>query len=147
MPPLRQRREVIPHLAEQYLFNFAAAQSTDAKRLSPAALDALLQYGWPGNVRELRNVLERAIALTPGPTIEMEDLPSAIQLCAGDSLSEVEGLSMPPGNGLAQARRQAEHARLAEALNRNGNNRSQTATELGISRVTLYKKLHQYGFE
>ncbi len=147
VPPLRERRKVISHLAEQYLVSFAAAHSAEVKQLSPAALEALGQYDWPGNVRELRNVLERAIALTLGPTIELADLPSAVRLCAANSSSEADVAIMPPSNGLAQARRQAEHARLADVLNRNGNNRSQTATELGISRVTLYKKLRQYGFD
>ena len=147
VPPLRERRQAIPRLAEQYLASFAEAHATDVKRLSPAALTALVQHPWPGNVRELRNVIERSVALTQGATIELADLPPAIQLCAGVPAPDVEELLVQPANGLAQARRQAEHARLTDALSRNRNNRSQTATDLGISRVTLYKKLHQYGLE
>lgn len=74
VPPLRERRDDIPPLAEHFL----ARHGVPALTLSPPALDALAAFDWPGNVRQLERVLERAIALSPGPTIRLDDLPDHI---------------------------------------------------------------------
>jgi DNA-binding NtrC family response regulator len=104
-------------------------------------------YDWPGNVRELRNVIERAVALCPGAEIHLSDLPEAIRCLADFPAAAVEyGPVVRVTKGtLAQTKEDAEAARIATALARNGNNRLRAAAELGISRMTLYKKLYRYG--
>src|SRR5207248_209117 len=73
LPPLRDRRAAIAPLAAQFLAEFAARNRPDVRGLSSAAVRALEAYGWPGNVRELRNVIERAVALCPGPDVQPRD--------------------------------------------------------------------------
>jgi two-component system response regulator HydG len=147
MPPLRERREIIPHLAD----HFVAALSTRNRRpihaVSEEAQEALLSYDWPGNIRELRNVIERAVALCTKPRIELPDLPKAVQSSLEshswqirlDTAEEVDRLS------LRHAKGEAEAARIMKALEKHANNRLKAALELGISRMTLYKKMHRYG--
>jgi two-component system response regulator HydG len=151
LPPLRQRRELLRPLVRRFLGEFAQRDGRPAKRLSAAALAALESFDWPGNVRELRNVLERAVALGPRDTIDLADLPEAVQrFRAGEAeilAAPRPGVphAVPLGNGLARARKEAEAHRLIAALERHNSNRTAAAAELGISRVTLYKKLHRYG--
>jgi DNA-binding NtrC family response regulator len=111
---------------------------------------ALQGYDWPGNIRELRNVVERAVALCPGSLIQLADLPenlraapalsAAPRLAVHLSVPNVAGRSM-----LRTAKEEAEVVRITEALRRHRNNRLRAAAELGISRMSLYKKLHKYG--
>src|SRR5262245_59926458 len=102
---------------------------------------ALRSYSWPGNVRELRNAIERAVALRVSGLIQLEDLPDAVRGCSGHLVPAVVTDMAPT---LAKSRSEAEAQFIAGALNRNNNNRQRTALELGISRMTLYKKLHLY---
>ena len=103
---------------------------------------ALSAYDWPGNIRELRNVVERLMALSLGPLIELNDLPAAVRASAQNIVREER---QPERNRLAAARRSAERQQLEAALIKSNNTRSRAACELGISRVTLYKKLRKYG--
>jgi DNA-binding NtrC family response regulator len=79
LPPLRQRRGAIAALAEHFRAQFSRRGRPDLGGLTPEALRALQAYAWPGNIRELRNVLERAVALAPGPLIALSDLPDVIR--------------------------------------------------------------------
>jgi DNA-binding NtrC family response regulator len=109
---------------------------------------ALLTYTWPGNIRELRNVIERAVALCPRPVVQVTDLPEALQSAVSRcswSAPHSATASLPPVSPLGKVRERAERARIVEALQKTGNNRLRAAVELGISRRTLYKKLHRYG--
>ncbi len=151
LPPLRDRRAAIAPLAGQFLAEFAARNRPDVCGLSPAAICALESYSWPGNVRELRNVIERAVALCPGPIIQLRDLPEAMR-SAADSPTVTHGrLPLTVGSAsvqpatLAQSREETEIRQIQDALIRHRNNRRRTAAELGISRMGLYKKLHKYG--
>src|SRR5207247_1506754 len=111
---------------------------------------AFEQYDWPGNIRELRNAIERAVALCPGPEIGLADLPEAIgaaEDCAETSRPQsplVIDITSATGT-LGEAKEGAETTRILGALRRHRNNRLRAAQELGISRMTLYKKLHKYG--
>jgi len=130
LPPLRDRREDIPALAE-YFLGRAAAKLGRTLRLSPGALERLLRYPWPGNVRELENALERAAILARAENIEPEDL----HLGASPAL---------PGQiTLADA----ERAHILQTLERFGRNHSGAAEALGIGRTTLWRKLKEYGIE
>jgi two-component system response regulator HydG len=155
--PLRERPTVvIEAIARQFLGQYAAWDGGLVKGLTPEALEALLHHSWPGNLRELRNAIERAVALCAGEVIEVEDLPAPLWAVAPPAASRApsavpEGAGTPPGadrpaeGTLSQAKQEAEAARIVAALERHNNNRLRAAAELGVSRMTLYKKLHRYG--
>jgi two-component system, NtrC family, response regulator HydG len=150
LPPLRERPEVIAGLANRFLDQFAEQCGHRLLGFSASALACLESYTWPGNVRELRNVIERAVVLGNGDQVGTEDLPSSVR---GDRTEEIkswvnphfEPAPVPPGQTLVAIREGAEHERILEALVKNGNNRRRAARDLGISRMTLYKKMHKYG--
>ncbi len=148
IPPLRERPQMVRPLAERFAAQFSLANRRPFHGFSHAASIALEAYAWPGNARELRNVVERAAVLCPWRIIDATDLPEKVQRCdataSGHPGPSVNGVK-PKGNVLAEARTNAERGRLLQALRQNGNNRSHAALELGVSRVTLYKKLRKYG--
>jgi DNA-binding NtrC family response regulator len=149
LPPLRARRGDIPSMATEFMAEFASRSGRPAQMFSPEALQALLAYRWPGNVRELRNAIERAVALCPGSHIQLGDLPEVIAAAGGGSRPGRLNLDRYPDGAAAtlpleRAREQVEIERITQALQRCGNNRLRAAAALGISRRTLYKKLHRY---
>ncbi len=151
LPPLRERREDIPLMAEQFLARAAAASGTAAKRFSPAALGALRDYAWPGNVRQLENLSLRLAVLAPGREIQVGDLPPAI----------VEGgAEMPVADWTIGLRAWAEHALargetgihatahaafervlLETAIAAQRGHRQNAAKVLGLGRNTITRKL------
>ena len=148
LPPLRERPGAVGPLAARFLREFAARNRPDVGGLTAEAGRALAAYRWPGNVRELRNVLERAVALCPGPLVGLRDLPEAVRApetarWAGPRPAAPATSDMPVT--LRQSKAEAEVRRISEALRKHGNNRLRAAAELGISRMGLYKKLHKYG--
>jgi DNA-binding NtrC family response regulator len=149
LPPLRERRHVIHALVEKYLGDFAARNDRPVQAIARAALQALEEYDWPGNIRELRNVIERAVALCPGAQIGLEDLPDALRRDRphnGVALTPSPARLGPTEAGtLVRTKEAAEAQRIVAALQKHNNNRQRAAAELGISRMTLYKKLHRYG--
>jgi DNA-binding NtrC family response regulator len=145
LPPLRERPGEIATLAAQFAGEFAARNGRPVPGLSADALQALEQYSWPGNIRELRNVVERAVILCPGPEIALDDLPDTVSSAYKQS-GPLAGGVHPSGPGtLARTKEEAEALRITDALRKHRNNRQRAAAELGISRMTLYKKLHRYG--
>jgi transcriptional regulator with PAS, ATPase and Fis domain len=150
LPPLRERRPSIASLAEKFFSELAARNRPDVRGLTADVMEALEAYHWPGNIRELRNIIERAVALTAGPDVVLEDLPEPIRLAAVDSPDELPGPSPAISLArvsptLAQSKEAAEVLRIKQALAKNNNNRLRAASELGISRMGLYKKLQKYG--
>jgi DNA-binding NtrC family response regulator len=151
LPPLRDRRSCVPLLAQRFLAEFAGRNRPDVRGIVPAALAALQDYPWPGNIRELRNVVERAVALCPGPDVQLSDLPEAVRRAGtGPDLLPLPRAAGPAPQGpsgltLAEHREAAEVMRIQAALAKHNNNRLRAASELGISRMGLYKKLHKYG--
>ncbi len=143
LPPLRERISGIPLWAQAFLSEFAHRAGRSDLAIAADAMRALEAYSWPGNVRELRNVIERAVALSDGPTIQIEDLPEALSSLASTIL--LKATPSPSTSTLAHSKQQAERSQIAQALERNGNSRLRAAAELGISRMTLYKKLHKLG--
>jgi DNA-binding NtrC family response regulator len=148
--PLREQRQVIPALASQFLLEFATRYDRRVSQIAPASLQALLDYDWPGNVRELRNVMERAVALSCGPELQVETFSGAPDP-AGDSspILPPEGLTGQSRSSVARtlkmAKESAELTHILKALRKHQNNRARAAAELGISRVTLYSKLRRHG--
>ncbi len=149
LPPLRDRPEVIAALAHKFFREFAdQRRATSLKSITPDTVQALTAYSWPGNIRELRNVLERAVALSRGPEIQLTDLPEAVRSArpaiAPAELPRSQPTPRPSPSTLAQSKEEAEILLITEVLRRNNNNRLRAAAELGISRMGLYKKLHKY---
>jgi DNA-binding NtrC family response regulator len=149
LPPLREQPDMIPQLASHFLKDCASRNGRPVHGIEGKALRVLEAYQWPGNIRELRNVIERAVALCPGEYIGLADLPE----CIGSAASPpFHPSGQPPQfigksslSVLRDTRLKAEAALILATLRKHGNNRVRTALELGISRRTLYKKLHRYG--
>ena len=136
IPPLRERREDIPLLAQRFVERFSAETGKRVQGFSPGAMKLLQAYAWPGNVRELRNVVERATILCDGDVIREEQLPPELEPATSESVS----LRLP----LDQTLEQVEREYLLAALRRHRGNKARTAEALGISEKTLYNKLHRY---
>jgi transcriptional regulator with PAS, ATPase and Fis domain len=136
VPPLRERREDILPLARVLLAGSALSMKRKITGLTPGAADQLLRYAWPGNVRELENVMERAVALSPGSRVELEDLPEEVrQACALPVASD----------GTVRPLEVIEKEYILAALAMNGGNQTRTAEQLHIGSATLYRKLKSYG--
>ncbi|HVE35398.1 MAG TPA: sigma-54 dependent transcriptional regulator [Gemmatimonadaceae bacterium] len=140
LPPLRQRQDDIPILAEHFLQRIAGVRGEEPKRLSTAARDALLDYAWPGNVRELENALERSIILTEGPEIGVPTLPERVTQRRAEPLVSTR---TPPNPTLESV----ERAYIMWVLQSENGNKSRAAEVLGIDPSTLYRKLSRYGVE
>jgi DNA-binding NtrC family response regulator len=138
LPPLRERREDLPALAE-YFASRSAARLGREIRLAPETVERLLRYPWPGNVRELENAIERAVILARGDAVTPEDLPPHV--AAGLNLGPSPAL--PKQTSLAEA----ERGHILTTLERYGRNHSAAAEALGIGRTTLWRKLKEYGIE
>ncbi len=164
LPPLRERTDDIPMLADGFLRRFSAELGKQIVAFSPEALDRLMRYPFPGNVRELQNAVERAAVLCRGQTVQVGDLPPTM---AGDGAGGPSGGSHAMGMAgtagmagaaggndvawtpmtLEEALREPERQILLRALTANGWNRQKAADQLGINRTTLYKKLKSLGIE
>lgn len=138
LPPLRQRAEDIPLLAEGFLARSAATRAEEPKTLSEGALDALMAHIWPGNVRELENALERAVILSSGSTILPEALPDRVTARRAEPLVSDRAPVTPTLEAI-------ERAYIQWVLQNEGGNKSRTAEMLGIDPSTLYRKLARYG--
>jgi len=139
VPPLRDRAEDIPRLADHFMQELAREYGRRRKVFDPAALAALQRYRWPGNVREMRNVLERLMIMVPGDTIAASDLSFL------DGSLAVE----EPGGGvtvpLHEARDRFERDYILRALAAQQGNISRTAESLGVERSNLYRKMRGFG--
>jgi len=138
LPPLRERREDIPLLAEHFLARFAGRQGR-ALRLSAGAMERLLRYPWPGNVRELENAMERTAILAQAETVEAGDLPPHV----GGAVVLGPAPALAPEQTLAEA----ERAHIAQTLERCGWNHTRASEALGIGRTTLWRKLKEFGID
>ena len=136
LPPLRDRREDIPLLAERFIARSCKRHHQPLRQVSGQAMRALSKAPWPGNVRELQHYIERAVVTTTGPTIACEDL------FAPDAVVEEDLRSATRG-----AVAQAERARIVDTLKKTGGNRARAAKLLKISRASLYNKLGAYRIE
>ncbi|HEU4390964.1 MAG TPA: sigma-54 dependent transcriptional regulator [Blastocatellia bacterium] len=133
VPPLRERREDIPLLADHFLKEFSRSMNRPVTGLSKEAHQALRCHDWPGNVRELQNAMERAVLVAKTERIQPEDLP----LPAGDSNGESAGKSLS----------EVERRHIKRVLEETGWNVHRAARLLEIDRVTLYNKIKKYGFK
>jgi len=140
LPPLRDRREDIPLLAESFLERSGQQRGEPAKRLSDEAAAALLAYNWPGNVRELENALERAVILTLGPIISPSALPERVTERRTESLVAERTAPNPTLEVI-------EKAYIMWVLQSEAGNKTRAAEMLGIDPSTLHRKLARYGVD
>lgn len=138
LPPLRQRADDIPLLADSFLARSAQLRSEDPKVLADETLDALMAYAWPGNVRELENALERAVILSSGGTIHADALPERVTARRAEPLVSERAPVTPTLEAI-------ERAYIQWVLQNEGGNKSRAADMLGIDPSTLYRKLARYG--
>lgn len=164
VPPLRERREDIPLLASAFLERYSLANRKTIKGFTPQAMDALLKYGWPGNVRELQNAVERAVILCAGDYVSERELPLAVSVVlkeeqnagkAGTSVScamsmhdeQDDGERFPVAVTPGMTLDALERALILNTLRETGDNKSEAARRLGITRATLHNKLKRYDME
>jgi two-component system, NtrC family, response regulator HydG len=131
VPPLRERREDLPLLIDRLLSDLCLRQGRPQTKLSRQAMELMLAHTWPGNVRELINALDYALMLRPQGYIEPAHLPPGI-------------IGAPPGQN-DPSMQCGERQRLVLALRRAGGNQSEAARLLGVSRVTVWKRMQRYG--
>jgi two-component system response regulator HydG len=140
MPPLRERSEDVPLLAQHFLERFSGRNRKTIRGFTPQAMDRLLRYIWPGNVRELMNAVERAVVLARSDILTEEDF-STIGETQGPS-SEAEREPEPASGRVSLE--EMERATILKTLEETGGNKSEAARRLGITRKTLHKRLKKY---
>lgn len=142
IPPLRERKDDIPVLVEQFLYKSSGISGKAPKRILEDALEALVNYSWPGNIRELENIVERCVVVTSGNLIALEDLPEYI-LRNG---TKVENPAIN-ANTLDEAVDNAEKNAITKVLQECLGNRTHASEKLGISRRSLHRKIIKYNIE
>src|SRR5688500_1822793 len=134
IPPLRDRTEDIPVMAHEFVQRAAARMEKDVRTVSAEAMTLLVRYAWPGNVRELEHAIERAVILARGTTITVRELPPEVAEGRND-LRQAETLNI----------KEQEQRLIRQGLEKFDGNRKRAAEALGISPVTLWRKMQDYG--
>ena len=139
VPPLRERQEDIPKLADYFLREFTRAYGRKTKELTPEAYQALSDYGWPGNVRELRNLMERIVIMNPQARVDARHIPLQSQ-------RRGNGQKAPEWSGsLQEVRESAERDYILKKLEESSGNVTRTSELLGLERSNLYRKMKTLG--
>jgi DNA-binding NtrC family response regulator len=144
MPPLRDRRDDVPLLIDHFLDRLNVKLGLKVNGVSPDARIRLMAHDWPGNVRELESVLQRAMIMMDGSTIQAADLPINVGRRPGTSSPPTDGEPVLPGTMeevVARAKARVEDALIEATMAQFGGNQTRTAEALGIGRRTLYNKL------
>ncbi len=130
IPPLRERRDDIPLLADAFVRRFSLAMGKHIARVTPAAMNLLVQHNWPGNVRELENAVERAMVVASEPELREGDFT----------------LTLRPAEPAGRTLEEVERVHILRVLEECGGNKTRAAAALDIDRVTLHNKLKKYGW-
>ena len=141
IPPLRERREDIPLLIDEFVKKYCDENCRNKLEISKEALDALMKYNYPGNVRELENIIERSVVLCRGSLLTSGDLPVAVRIKLQDDVTEEQGLTLND-----QVER-LEKKLIYDALNSAGGNQSKAAALLGLTERNLRYKLKIYDYQ
>ncbi len=141
IPPLSERREDIPLLAQHFLGMFSEKNNKEIKGFTPGAMDRLIRYDWPGNVRELMNAVERGVVLTRTDYLDVQDFAMA----QNGSRPPAKAVPMLGGNEKNLPLEAIEKVAVLRMLEATDGNKSEAARRLGITRKTLHKKLKKYG--
>ena len=140
VPPLKDRQEDIPALAEYFVEKFAKKNNRQVSGITPRCMALLLNYPWPGNVRELENAIERGIILMRGDYLDEESLPIPVRRFAMKNETSLASAVTPPGS-----LEEAEQTVIKNILTETGGNKSEASRRLNITRKTLLSKMHKYG--
>jgi len=144
VPPLRDRKDDIPFLAESFLRRFVQEYQKKIDAFSPDVLEAFDRHYWPGNVRELENAVEQAVILAKSNMVQLSDLPARVRTAAATALP-------PPGEvpqkRLTALMQEPEKEIILAELQKRGGNIRETAAALNVSRTTLYAKLKKFGID
>jgi two-component system nitrogen regulation response regulator NtrX len=141
VPPLRDRAEDVPRLAEHFMATLAGEYGRRVKRFAPEAMTRLQQHSWPGNVRELHNAVERLLIMVPGDVITLHDVGFVGDAPLASPAAGGNGATLP----LADARDRFERDYILQMLATHQGNISRTADALGVERSNLYKKMRAFG--
>ena len=141
VPPLRERREDVPILVRAFFERYSAKHARPVTGIEPEAYRRLLAYPWPGNVRELQHAIERAVLVTRGPQLTVDDLPEALQRDATAPAASAIAPSEVPAGSLEDI----ERASILKALESTRWNKQAAAALLGLRRPTLYSKMRKHG--
>ena len=146
LPPLRERREDIPILANDMLTRYASLYGLRCREIDPEAMRRMVQYDWPGNVRELRNAVERAVVMTNDERLGVDDLPPELERSTPRA-AETSGdaLELPFVADFKEARREFERAYIERRLSETGGNVTRAAELLDMHRQSLQHKLRELG--
>jgi DNA-binding NtrC family response regulator len=145
LPPLRERTDDIPVLAEHFLEKYAPAGGRRVQGFRPDAMEAMKRYAWPGNVRELENLVERMVILSRGAWLEKKDLPPAMVRDGDRSAGEAGEKLRIKSLDFRKAKEEFENGLIRQALSLSGGNRKKAATLLGLKRTTLLEMLKRKG--
>ena len=140
IPPLKERREDIPLLAQHFLKLFTEKNRKQIKGFTPHTMDRLLKYDWPGNVRELMNTIERGVVLSRSEYLDEGEMPLDL-----DDESNREPMHEKDATPAELPLDEVEKVTILKTLDSAGGNKSEAARRLGITRRTLHKKLKKYG--
>jgi two-component system response regulator HydG len=143
VPPLRERIEDVPLLAQHFLSRYNERSGT-RRALSPESIEHLCNWSWPGNVRELENAIERAAALAESDELKPSDFPFGLEPAIPVALTP-SGAAVGPPVTLAEAIDAAERAAISASLARNPGDLAQVARELAVSSTTLWRKMKRHG--
>ena len=144
IPPLRERLEDIPPIAQKILDKFNQGKEI-VKRISPEVLDSLMMYNFPGNVRELVNLMERMVVMSEGEVITVSDLPSQIRSAIPERLSE--GTKISDGDFRLKAVVEEFEARIISRVLGNHKNMAEAARAMGLNPSTLWRKIQRLGIK
>jgi DNA-binding NtrC family response regulator len=151
VPPLRARRSDIPLLAQYFLEKFSQRERKTVRDITPEAMQLLLAYEYPGNVRELQHILERAITMCTEPLITVNVLPPQVRQNVREQPAEAEATRPVEATNGGESRLMVLEAKeqelIREAIHRNQGNLEQAAKDLGISRVTLWRRMKKFNIK
>ena len=150
LPPLRERKEDIPLLAQHFLAVFENSMKKGVTGFSDSVMELLLNHSWPGNIRELEHVIERAYVLCVGDTLTTDHLPAEIMLTETPRPPSHEPVSVQPDHlqPISPAMTsEDEIAHIIDALRRTAGNKAKAARLLGVDRSTLYRKISAFNID
>jgi two-component system response regulator AtoC len=150
LPPLRERLEDVPILAEHFLQRHAGLSNGRVKSIAQGVISDMMNYAWRGNIRELENLVKRAIIKTSGDTITVMELPIVDDVRTGPStpdMSQRPGFTTPYKDYLSTIMRDAEEKYLLRMLRIHKGNINQIAKLMDIDRKTVYRKMAEYSID
>jgi DNA-binding NtrC family response regulator len=147
LPPLRERRDDIPLLAQQFVQKFALQFKKKARRFSQQALQALEEHGWPGNVRELENVVQRAVVLSEDQTVDVSQLPASMRSTRVAIPSAVGSDAAQLSRSYEDEVRRFKRSLVVRALRECGWRKAECARTLGVARGYLHRLINQLGIQ